>query len=92
MIFVPPGHIGSFVATIYDDDGESNAYATGGYCVLKVTVTARTSRRVPRGDGPQGRGAWTPPYTELALVLPPGDTRSFVGGGLRADHSRRERF
>ena len=27
-------------------------------------------------------GAWTPPYTEVALVLPPGDTRSFVGGAV----------
>ena len=40
MIFVPPVYIGSFEATVYDDDGESNAYATGGYCVLKVRVTA----------------------------------------------------
>ena len=76
MIFAPPDHKGYFEATIYDDDGESNAYASGGYCVLTVTVTAGAALEVTVTR----TGAWTPPYTELKLVLPPGDTRSFVGG------------
>ena len=59
MIFVPPGYIGyNFVTWIYDDDGESNAYATGGYCVLKVRVTAHAANlEVEVEKAPyQGRG------------------------------------
>ena len=79
MIFAPPDHKGYFEATVYDDDGESNAYATGGYCMLKVAVGASAAGgclyvTVNR------TGAWTPPYTELKLVLPPGDKRNFFGG------------
>ena len=44
------------------------ARATYGAC-LEVKVTMSSVE-----------GTWTPPYTEVALVLPPGDTRSFVGG------------
>ena len=44
------------------------ARATYGAC-LEVKVTMSSVE-----------GTWTPPYTEVALVLPPGDTRSFLGG------------
>ena len=67
MIFAPPDHIGYFEATIYDDDGESNAYVTGGYCVLKVAVGASAAGACLEVTVTR-TGAWTPPYTELALV------------------------
>ena len=76
MIFVPPGHKGTFVTAVYDDDGESNAYATGGYCVFNVTVAVTAGAAL--AVNVMRTGTWTPPYTEVALVLPPGDTRSFV--------------
>ena len=80
MVFVPPAHVGAFEATVYDDDGESNAYAGGGYCALRVTVAARAAEGACLEVRVARSGGWAPPYAEVALVLPPGDPRSFVGG------------
>ena len=47
-----------------------------------MRVTAHAANLKVEVEKAPYRGAWTPPYTQLQLVLPPGDTRSFYGAAF----------
>jgi len=80
MVFPPPGFVGAFDATLYDDDGESNAYATaGGYATIRVHVAVGAAAGECVTVSASASGAELP-YDELQLLLPRNDPRAFVGG------------
>lgn len=81
MVFAPPNFRGTFEATIFDDDGESRAYANGGYAEIRLQVAVADAGIDVRATA---TGGYQLPFRDLALVLPPGDERSFVQPGARA--------
>ena len=81
MVFAPPEFVGSFEATIFDDDGESRAYAEGGYAEIRLQVAVADAGIDVRATA---TGGYQLPYHDLQLVLPPGDKRTFVQPGARA--------
>jgi alpha-glucosidase len=80
-IFAPVD--GAFEAACYEDDGETEAWRSGGYGLWRLTVkaTADTLEVDCRPEGPQ------PPSGPLALLLRPGETRAvrMRGGRVTAD-------
>jgi alpha-glucosidase len=74
---------GAFEAACYEDDGETEAWRSGGHGLWRLTVkaTADTLEVDCRPEGPQ------PPSGPLALLLRPGETRAvrMRGGRVTAD-------
>ena len=76
--------IGTFEASCYEDDGDSEAYRTGGHGRWTVAVTAGADRlTVTLGK----EGTRPPAATALTLLLPPQERRSLeiVGGTVLSD-------
>jgi alpha-glucosidase len=72
MIFPPIGS-GTFIAESFEDDGESEAYRSGGYGGWRIKVEADTKSVVV---AVQRYGAFTGLDADVPLIFPASETRS----------------